>query len=65
MAAERRVEVLAGQIAAVEQTTMLSREETRGTSSEAHLEAMGEDAFAYAVPLPEKLTADGRWEVYR
>ena len=68
--AERRLEVLASQIAGEEQAgdqqQQLAREETRATTgNEAHVEAMGEDAFAYAVPLPEKLTPDGRWEVYR
>jgi hypothetical protein len=77
MAAERsRIDVLAGQIAtafgeAIEEGAseqqMLSREATRGTASEAQLEAMGngEDVPLYAVPLPEKLTPEGRWEVYR
>lgn len=55
--ARQRLQVLAGQL------DVLSRAECKGSSEPAEDLVASEDA--YAVALPEKLTPEGEWTVYR
>ena len=60
---ERRLHVLGGQLAGAAEPSgqQLARDGTKG--NEAVVDLCAEDS--YAVSLPEKLSPDGDWQVYR
>jgi hypothetical protein len=64
-AAERRLGVLADHIAAATVNAIPDVAQLAANPTSAALGPLLEDPEAFAIPLPEHLTPDGPWHVYR
>jgi hypothetical protein len=64
-AAERRLGMLADHIAAATVNAIPDAAQLAANPTSAALGPLLEDPEAFAIPLPEHLTPDGPWHVYR